>query len=40
MNEKGNSTLKICKQKLNYLNYSKRTVDSYNLADCQIVHNF
>ena len=29
MNEKGKSTLKICEQKLNYLNYSKRTVDNY-----------
>jgi hypothetical protein len=25
MNEKGKSTLNICEQKLNYLNYSKRT---------------
>jgi hypothetical protein len=25
MNEKGQATLKICEQKLNYLNYSKRT---------------
>jgi site-specific recombinase XerD len=29
MNEKGKSTLKICEQKLNYLNYSKRTIDNY-----------
>lgn len=29
MNEKGASTLKICEQKLNYLNYSKRTKDNY-----------
>lgn len=29
MNEKGLSTLKICKQKFNYLNYSKRTQDNY-----------
>ena len=29
MNEKGLSTLKICEQKLNYLNYSKRTKDNY-----------
>jgi site-specific recombinase XerD len=29
MNEKGQATLKICEQKLNYLNYSKRTVDNY-----------
>lgn len=29
MNEKGISTLKICNQKLNYLNYSKRTQDNY-----------
>lgn len=29
MNEKGLSTLKICEQKLNYLNYSKRTQDNY-----------
>jgi integrase/recombinase XerD len=29
MNEKGVSTLKICEQKLNYLNYSKRTQDNY-----------
>ena len=29
MNKKGVSTLKICKQKLKYLNYSKRTEDNY-----------
>jgi hypothetical protein len=29
MNEKGASTLSICKQKLSYLNYSKNTQDSY-----------
>lgn len=29
MNEKGLATLKICEQKLNYLNYSKRTSDNY-----------
>lgn len=29
MNEKGNSTLKICKERLNYLNYSPKTIDSY-----------
>jgi DNA-binding CsgD family transcriptional regulator len=29
MNEKGQATLKICEQKFNYLNYSKRTVDNY-----------
>ena len=29
MNEKGLSTLKICEQKLNYLNYSKKTIDNY-----------
>ena len=29
MNEKGVATLKICEQKLNYLNYSKRTVENY-----------
>ena len=29
MNEKGRSTLKICEQKLNYLNYSKRTSTNY-----------
>jgi site-specific recombinase XerD len=29
MNERGKSTLKICEQKLNYLNYSKRTIDNY-----------
>lgn len=29
MNIKGESTLKICKQKLNYLNYSQRTIDNY-----------
>jgi site-specific recombinase XerD len=29
MNEKGKSTLNICEQKLNYLNYSKRTIDNY-----------
>jgi integrase/recombinase XerD len=29
MNEKGISTLKICEQKLNYLNYSNRTKDNY-----------
>jgi site-specific recombinase XerD len=29
MNEKGKSTLKICEQKFNYLNYSKRTADNY-----------
>jgi site-specific recombinase XerD len=29
MNEKGKSTLKICEEKLNYLNYSKRTSDNY-----------
>lgn len=29
MNEKGSSTLKICEQKFNYLNYSKRTKDNY-----------
>ena len=29
MNEKGKATLKICKQKLNYLNYSKNTIKCY-----------
>lgn len=29
MNEKGKSTLKICEQKLNYLNYSKNTTKCY-----------
>lgn len=29
MNEKGLSTLKICEQKLNYLNYSDRTKNNY-----------
>lgn len=29
MNQKGLSTLKICEQKLNYLNYSKKTIDNY-----------
>jgi site-specific recombinase XerD len=29
MNEKGQATLKICEQKFNYLNYSKRTSDNY-----------
>jgi integrase/recombinase XerD len=29
MNEKGLSTLNICKQKFNYLNFSKRTQDNY-----------
>ena len=29
MNEKGNSTLKICEQKFNYLKYSRRTKDNY-----------
>lgn len=29
MNQKGNSTLKICEQKLNYLNYSDRTKSNY-----------
>ena len=29
MNEKGKSTLKVCEQKLKYLNYSKRTADNY-----------
>ena len=29
MNEKGISTLRMCQQKLNYLNYSKRTEDNY-----------
>jgi integrase/recombinase XerD len=29
MNEKGLSTLKICEQKLNYLNYSDKTIDNY-----------
>jgi len=29
MNAKGVSTLKICEQKLNYLNYSSRTRDNY-----------
>jgi hypothetical protein len=29
MNNKGDSTLNICEQKLNYLNYSKRTIDNY-----------
>jgi site-specific recombinase XerD len=29
MNEKGKSTLKICEQKLNYLNYSKNTIKCY-----------
>jgi site-specific recombinase XerD len=29
MNEKGLATLKICEQKLNYLNYSDRTIDLY-----------
>lgn len=29
MNKKGESTLEICKQKLRYLNYSKRTEDNY-----------
>lgn len=29
MNQKGKSTLKICEQKLNYLNYSKNTIKCY-----------
>lgn len=29
MNKKGKSTLKICEQKLNYLNYSKNTIKCY-----------
>jgi len=29
MNEKGKSTLRICEQKLNYLNYSKNTIKCY-----------
>ena len=29
MNKKGNSTLKICEQKLNYLNYSDKTIKVY-----------
>ena len=29
MNEKGLPTLKICEQKLNYLNYSAKTIDNY-----------
>lgn len=29
MNEKGRSTLKICQQKINYLNYSKNTAKCY-----------
>jgi integrase/recombinase XerD len=29
MNEKGISTLKICEQKFNYLNYSERTKENY-----------
>jgi site-specific recombinase XerD len=29
MNEKGLTTLKICKQKLNYLNYSENTIKCY-----------
>ena len=29
MNEKGKTTLKICKQRLNYLNYSKNTIKCY-----------
>jgi len=29
MNEKGKSTLNICEQKLNYLNYSKNTIKCY-----------
>jgi len=29
MNIKGDSTLKICLQKLNYLNYSDRTIENY-----------
>jgi hypothetical protein len=29
MNEKGLPTLKICEQKLNYLNYSPRTKENY-----------
>ena len=29
MNTKGKSTLKICEQKLNYLNYSKNTINNY-----------
>lgn len=29
MNTKGEATLKICKEKLNYLNYSNRTIDNY-----------
>ena len=29
MNEKGIPTLKICEQKLNYLNYSPRTIENY-----------
>lgn len=29
MNAKGVSTLKICEQKLNYLNYSPRTKENY-----------
>ena len=35
MNEKGKSTLKICEQKLNYLNYSKRTIDNYPKTSCK-----
>lgn len=29
MNKKGSSTLKVCEQKLNYLNYSKNTIKCY-----------
>ena len=29
MNKKGKSTLKICEQKLNYLNYSKNYIDEF-----------
>jgi hypothetical protein len=29
MNRKGLATLKICKQKLNYLNYSENTIKCY-----------
>lgn len=29
MNEKGSATLKICEQKLNFLNYSNRTKENY-----------
>jgi len=37
MNEKGLSTLKMCDQKLKYLNYSKRTIDNYLSHICKFL---